>query len=287
MKVSHLTRFILNASNVAKQAAHKARRQAQPWVVGLARLGFVAKGIVYAVIGFLALQAALGSGGQTTDSQGALYKIAQQPFGRILLALMALGLIGYALWRFVQAAVDTENKGSDAKGMVKRIGYAGIGLIHCGLAFTAFKVIQGSAGGGSTEQSWTARLLSQPLGQWLVGIVGLVLIGAGLYSCYQAYSTKFREKLKTEEMSRTEDAWVTRAGRLGLGARGLVLGITGWFFMRAALQTDPGQSGGLERVLDTLAGQLYGRWLLGGMAVGLIAYGLYALAEARYRKIYM
>jgi hypothetical protein len=255
--------------------------------MGLARLGFAAKGIVYAVIGFLALQAALGAGGQTTDSQGALYQIAQQPFGRILLVLMGIGLIGYAIWRFVQAAVDPDNNCSDAKGILKRIGYAGIGLIHCGLAFTAFAIVSGSSGGGSSEQRWTAKLLSQPLGQWLVGIVGLVIVGAGLYSCYQAYTRKFREKLKTGEMSHTENIWVTRAGRLGLGARGLVLAIIGWFFIRAARQTDAGQSGGLEQVLDTLAGQLYGRWLLGGMAVGLISYGIYALAEARYRRIYM
>jgi hypothetical protein len=282
-----LTRIIVNTSHVAQQAAHKAKRQAQPWVVGLARLGFAAKGIVYAVIGFLALQAALGAGGQTTDSQGALHQIAQQPFGRILLVIMGFGLIGYALWRLVQAVVDPESNGSDAKGIIKRIGYAGIGLIHCGLAFTAFAIALGAARGGSSEQTWTAKLLSQPLGQWLVSIVGLVVMGAGLYSCYQAYSTKFREKLKTEEMSHTQDTWVTRAGRFGLGARGVVLAIIGWFFIGAARQTDPGRSGGLERVLDTLAGQLYGRWLLGGMAVGLIAYGIYALAEARYRRIYM
>jgi uncharacterized membrane protein YidH (DUF202 family) len=277
----------VDPSHIAQQTAHKVKRRAKPWVEGLARLGFVAKGIVYVVIGFLALQAALTAGGQTTDSQGALFQIAQQPFGRILLVIMGLGLIGYALWRFVQAAVDPENNGLDAKGIVKRIGYAGIGLIHCGLAFTAFRIVLGSAGAGSSEQTWTAKLLSQPLGQWLVIILGLMVISAGLYSCYQAYSTKFRERLKTDEMSHTEDTWVTRAGRLGLGARGLVLGIIGGFFIRAARQTDAGQSGGLEQVLDMLADQLYGRWLLGGMAVGLIAYGLYSLAEARYRRIYM
>jgi hypothetical protein len=200
---------------------------------------------------------------------------------------MGFGLIGYALWRFVQAGIDPENKGSDAKGIMKRIGYAVSGLIHCGLAFTAFQIALGSAGSGSSEQNWTAKLLSQPLGQWLVGIVGLVVIGAGLYSCYQAYSAKFREKLNTAQMSHSEDTWVTRAGRLGLAARGLVLAIVGWFFIRAAQQADPGQSGGLERVLDMLANQLYGRWLLGAIAAGLIAYGIYALAEARYRRIYL
>ncbi|HEX8237548.1 MAG TPA: DUF1206 domain-containing protein [Abditibacteriaceae bacterium] len=293
----NLTRSPVNASHIAQQTAHEAKRQVRPWVVGLARMGFAAKGIVYGVIGFLALRAALGAGGQTTNSQGALYQIAQQPFGRILLVCMGLGLIGYALWRFVQAAVDPENKGSDAKGTMKRIGYAVSGFIHCGLAFSAFGIVLGSAGGssaggssaggGSSQQHWTAKLLAQPLGQWLVGIVGVLIFGAGLYSCYLAYNAKFREKLNLAQMSHTEDTWITRAGRLGLCARGLLLGIIGWFFMRTAQQADPGQSGGLDRALDMLANQLHGRWLLGGVAVGLIAYGLYALAEARYRRIYL
>jgi hypothetical protein len=277
----------VNPSHIAQQTAHTAKRQARPWVIGLARLGFAAKGIVYAVIGFLALQAAIGAGGQTTTPQGALYKIAQQPFGRMLLVLMGLGLIGYALWRFVQAAVDPDNNGSDAKGVVKRIGYAANGLIHCGLAFTAFGIVLRSSSNGSSQQDWTAKLLSQPLGQWLVGMLGLLVISVGLYACYSAYSTKFREKLNIAEMSHTEDTWITRAGRIGLAARGAVLIITGWFFINAARQSDPGQSGGLDRALDMLSNQSYGRWLLGAMAAGLIAYGIYALAEARYRKIYL
>jgi hypothetical protein len=117
--------------------------------------------------------------------------------------------------------------------------------------------------------------------------VGLVIIGIGLHACYLAYSAKFREKLNTAQMSHTEDTWITRVGRAGLGARGVVLLIIGWFFLRAARQADPGQSGGLDRALDTLASQPHGRWLLGMVAAGLIAYGIYALAEARYRRIYI
>jgi hypothetical protein len=276
----------VKAAHIAQHTAHNAKQQARPWVVRLARLGFAAKGIVYAVVGMLSLRVALGAGGQTTNSQGALYQIAQQPFGRILLLLMGLGLSGYALWRLVQAGVDPENKGSDAKGIIKRIGYAVNGLIYAGLALSAFRIVLRS-GGGSSQQSWTAKLLSQPFGQWLVGIVGVVIIGIGLHTCYLAFTAKFREKLNTAEMSHTEDTWITWIGRAGLGARGVVLLLIGWFFIRAARQADPGQSGGLSRALDTLAGQHYGRWLLGGVAVGLIAYGIYALVEARYRRIYL
>ena len=277
-----------STQNAGQQAAQQAKTQARPWVVGLARLGYAARGVVYAVIGVLAFQAALGAGGQTTDSQGALFKIAQQPFGRVMLGVVGLGLLGYALWRFVQTALDPEGKGTDAKGIAQRFGYALSGLIYASLALTAFRIVVGSnSGGGSTQQDWTVRLLSTTGGQLLLGAVGVAIIGAGLYSFYQAVSAKFREKLKTQEMSHTEDVWITRLGRAGFAARGVVWSIIGWFFVRAATQVDAKEAGGLAQALDTLASQPQGLWMLGLVACGLIAYGAYALAEARYRKIYL
>lgn len=277
-------------SHEASNKAHEAKREAEPWVIALARFGYAAKGIVYGVIGILAFQAAFGAGGQTTDTRGALREIVQQPFGRILLGIIGIGLLGYVLWRFVQAGLDPEGKGSDAKGIVKRIGYAASGFAYAGLALAAFQILTGSGsggGGGQSQQHWTARLLAQPFGQWLVAIVGLIIIGIALNAFYVAYSAKFREKLKMGEMSSAEDTWVTRIGRAGLAARGVVFALVGWFFIQAALQSDASETGGLGKALSTLAGQPYGPWLLGLVALGVIAYGLYAIAEARYRKIYM
>jgi hypothetical protein len=270
-----------NAEAAARRAAHN------PWVERLARLGFAAKGIVYITVGVLATQAALGSGGATTDTQGAIATIGQQPFGRVLLGVLALGLLGHALWRFVEAAIDPERKGGDAKGIAKRIGYAVLGVVYVGLALTAVRLISGSgnSGGGST-QDWTARLMAQPFGRWLVGLLGLIVLGVGLYQFYQSYSAKFREKLKLGEMSQTEQRWAIRSGRFGLAARGVVFGIIGGFLVQAALQYNPDKAQGLGGALQTLSQQRFGPWLLGIVAIGLIAYGLYMLISARYRRIF-
>lgn len=276
----------MTASPSAQQKVNDAKRQAKPWVVGLARWGHVAKGIVYVIIGVLAFQAAFGLGGQTTDSSGALHKIGGQPFGRVLLGLVGVGLIGYALWRLVEAALDPENKGSDAKGIGQRLGYAFSGLAYGALALTAFRIVLHVRGGnGSSQQDWTAKLLAQPMGQWLVGLVGLIVIGVGLSALAKAYTAKFREHLKIGEMSADQAAWVTRVGRVGYAARGVVLCIIGGFFLQAARQHNARKTGGLDEALDVLARQPYGPWLLGLVATGLVAYGLYAVAEARYRKI--
>ena len=271
-----------------QNTAHQAKRQVRPWIEGLARAGYAARGIVYIVIGILAFQSAFSAGGQTTGSQGALHTIAGQPFGRILLGVVGVGLLGYALWRWVEAAFDPENKGSDAKGVFQRIGSALSGLAYAGLALTAFRIVVGATGGKtSSQQDWTARLLSQPLGQWLVVLLGLVVIGLGLNAFSKAFTAKFRDKLKTGEMGAVQNTWITRAGRAGYGARGVVWVMIGWFLVQAGRHSNPRETRSLPQALDTLAAQPYGPWLLGAVAAGLVAYGLYALAEARYRKIYL
>ena len=262
--------------------------QKSKWIEKLARFGYVAKGIVYAIVGLLAVQVALGNGGKTTDTKGALATIAAQPFGKFILALVAFGLIGYVVWRFVQAIQDPDHRGHDADDIVRRIGYGISGLIYASLAFTAIQLILNanqSASGGSTKQTWTARLLAQPFGQWLVGVIGAIIIGYGFYQFYKAYKAKFRQKMKLHEMSSTEETWATRAGRLGLAARGVVFVIIGFFVIQAARQYDTSEVKGLDGALSTLAQQPYGPWLLGIVAIGLIAYGIYMFAQAEYRRI--
>ncbi len=257
------------------------------WLERLARFGYISKGIVYAVVGFLALQAAVGSGGKTTDSQGALQEIVKQPFGQILLALIAIGLIGYVIWRFVEAIKDPENNGTDAKGIAKRISYAINGIIYAGLAFTAVKLALGTGGNSNSNstQDWTARILSQPFGQWLIGTVGVLIIALGFYQFYQAFSKKLRKKLNITELSNPERKWVMTICRFGVAARGVVFCIIGWFLIQAATQYDPTQAGGLDQALQTLARQPYGPWLLGIVALGLIAYGVYMVVQARYSQL--
>jgi hypothetical protein len=273
---------------VGDQAGRAARLVAsQPWVEPLARFGYTAKGIVYGLVGILAAQAAFGSGGKTTDSRGALQTILEQPFGQFLLGLIAIGLGGYVLWSLVQAVMDTENHGTDAKGIAQRLSYVGAALVYTGLALTAARLALGSSssGGSNASQDWTARLLAQPFGQWLVGTIGAAIIGFGFYHFYRAYTAKFRRKLKLNEMSENEKAWATRMGRFGLAARGVVFGVIGFFLIQAARSSNASEVRGLGGALAALASQPYGPWLLGLVALGLVAYGIYNLVLARYRQM--
>lgn len=268
--------------------AQGAARQASPWIERLGRFGYVAKGVVYGLIGVLAVQAATGAGGQTAGSTDALERIAQARFGQFLLIALAIGLVGHALWRVVQAIMDTENKGSEAKGIATRGTYFIIGLVYGGLALSAVQIAFRSGGGGGGEasaESMTARLMAQPFGRWLAGLAGAIVIGASLYQLYRAYSASFRKQLKLQEMSSTEETWATRIGRLGFAARGVVFGLIGVFLIVAAVQGQAQEARGLGGALGTIARQRWGAWLLGVVALGLVAYGLFMMVLARYRRM--
>lgn len=259
------------------------------WFERLARLGYASKGLVYFIVGFLAAQAAFSMGGRTTDTSGALSEIVNQPFGKFLLFLVTIGIIGYALWRIVQTILDPEHQGDkmDAKRIAQRIGYALSALGYAGLALTAVKLIMGSGGGKSnTTEDLTAQILAQPFGQWLVGLAGSIVIGVGFSYFYQAYKAKFRRHFKLNEMSQTEQIWATRLGRFGIAARGIVFVIIGIFLIQAAKLSDASQTKGLGEVLAILAQQPFSPVILALVPLGLIAYGIYSVIEARYRRIF-
>jgi hypothetical protein len=273
---------------IVKEQSKQIEKTAGPWITLLARFGYAAKGVVYIIIGAIAAFAAFKGRGRTTDSQGALEEIILQPYGKYLLGAVAIGLAGYALWRFVQALNDTEDKGSGIKGIVIRIGYAIIGVVYVGLAFSAVQIILGSGGNSNNDSSskeWTATLLSQPFGQWLVGLIGLGFIAAALSHFYKAYTIKFRKKLLIDEMSKGVQTFAIRTGRFGLAARGVVFGIIGAFLIQAALHSNAGEARGLSGALSALGEQTYGQVLLGVVALGLVAYGFYMLILSRYRRI--
>src|SRR6266700_3989903 len=192
----------MNVRENANQAERMARTAATgTWMSRLARLGYATKGVVYLIIGGLAAQLAIGHGGSATDQHGALQTIYAQSFGKFLLAIVALGLLGFAVWCFIQAIYDTEGKGRDAKGIIARIGYAVVGVAYGALAFGAYQLVAGTGSGGksstTTAQDWTTLLLKQPLGVALVVFVGLVVIAVALYLFSKAYSAKFRFRLNT------------------------------------------------------------------------------------------
>jgi hypothetical protein len=249
----------------------------------LARFGYITIGVVYALIGALAVMTAIGARGSIEDPQGAIRIIAVQPFGRILVGLTALGLLGFAIWRFVEAIMDPHRKGADAQGIVARIGYTVSGLIHAALALFAGRLALGvGSGGGESAQAWTATLLAQPFGPWLVGAIGGIIIGVGLGHFYTAYKARFMAEYNLRVMSAAEQRWAKRIGRFGLAARGVTCIIIGGFLTSAAVQADPQQTKGLDAALLMLAQQSYGSWLLGIVALGLVAYGVFCFSRARY-----
>jgi hypothetical protein len=270
----------------AREQVQTAARKARPWLVWFVRAGYAAYGVVYGAVGVLALQATFGGGGKTTSQEGAFRSILLAPLGRVLLALVALGLLGYALWRLFQAIFDPDGEGTDARGITSRFDHGLNGVFHAILALTAGQLVLGFGGGdGGSPDDWTARLLAQPLGRWLAVIIGAVIIGAGLYQFYAAYKANFKEDLKLHEMSAREKKWARRTGRLAYAARGVVFIVIGVFLIQAALQTDPDKARGLGGALHALAMQPFGPYLLGAVALGLIAYGVFMFVVARYRRI--
>jgi hypothetical protein len=253
----------------------------------LARFGFVAKGVVYGLLGIMALQVAFNSGGQAPGTEDALQTIAQQPFGQLLIGLVAVGLVGYSIWLFIRAGMDADREGSDMKGLAKRAGFAVAGIVYLGLAFVAAQLALGSGGqgGGDSAASWTAQVMQQPFGRWLVGLAGLAVVVAGLFRLYQAYNIKFRQELNLDEMDSNERKWIIRFGRAGLAAQGVVLAMIGGFLVQAAIQAQPSEARGLGGALQTLLEQPFGPWLLGIVALGLLAHGIYMFILARYRRI--
>lgn len=269
----------------AGRHAERAARKAGPWIERLARIGYVAYGVVYVLVGALSVRAAFG-GGRTTGQEGAMRQVLLAPLGRVMLGMIAVGLLAYAAWRLFQGILDPEDEGNDAKGIVKRAEHVLNGVFHASLAFSAGGLALGAgSGGGNSPDDWTTRLLAQPFGRWLVVIVGAGVVGAGLYQFYKAYGADFRDELESGEMSARESRWATRTGRLGYAARGVVFCMIGVFLVRAALETDPDRARGLGGALQTLAHGPFGAYILGAVALGLLAYGAFMFVMARYRRI--
>lgn len=280
---------VQDAGRVAGSTARNAA--SSRWMTVLARFGYAMKGVVYLIIGWLAVQLAIGAGGKATDQKGALQTIAQQPFGKFLLIIVGIGLVGFAVWTVIQAWFDTERKGSNVKGIVGRLGYAVAGVSYAILAFAAFQLATGARTSSATKstttttQDVTAQLLTHSFGVALVVILGAVIIGVAFYMFAKAYTASFQRRLQLTGLSSQVRQGVIFLGRLGYAALGVIFSLVGLFLIVAAVQHNPHQARGLDGALVTLLQQPYGPLLLGIVALGLVAYGVYSFFEARYRVV--
>ena len=262
----------------------EAGRQGAKWLVRLGRLGYGAKGVVYLIIGTLAVKAALGSGGRTTDSTGAVREIGAAPFGRISLLIVAIGLLGYAGWRFVSAATDAERRGDDPSSIVLRIGEVIRGAAYGSLGVWTLRfLVQGYAESTDNVRALTYRALALPAGRSIVIGAGLGIIGYALYQLYRAATGKFLKRLDLSSAGSRTRTWIEQLGGFGVGARALVFGMIGILLARAGWEYDPSEAGGIEKSLDVIAGGPAGAVLFTTVAAGLIAFGILQLATARYR----
>jgi hypothetical protein len=259
----------------------------RPWLARLARLGMLAPGLLYVLIGALAVALALGHRQGNASRKGALNALAQHTWGLVVLALIAAGFAGYALWRFAVAALGEKVEENDDLNVGKRLWYAVRGLMYCGLCFTTVQAMTGSGGNSDTsaQRNKTAEVLSWPGGRLLVGAAGLGVVAYGIGSIYRGVTKKFADDLKLGRLSAGARTWFCRGGMFGWVARGLVLGLIGVFLVKAALSYDAKESKGLDAALATLAQQPYGRVLLAFVALGLVSFGLFYVVRARYREV--
>lgn len=256
------------------------------WVEGMGRLGLVAKGISFAIVGVLAVLLALGVGGKATDRPGAFRFLAKEPYGVALLVALALGFGSYAAWRFAQALLDRDDEGEDLKGWTKRAGCLAKGLFYAGLSVLAISFVTGPRGESASEPEWTARVFEYPLGRWAVGVFGLGLLAYGIWNGYRSITGRYLKHMRTGKMERDDVRPLVKVvGFLGHLARMVLFSMVGVFLLRAAFRYDPEEAIGIDGALGKLAGQPGGPIWLAAAAAGLFAYGLFSVAQARYRDI--
>jgi hypothetical protein len=253
----------------------------------LTRTGFVARGVIYAIIGGLAIQVATHTTpGSPTNQRGALETIEKQPLGHWLLIVVAAGLGAYAIWRFVQAYVGHGPEGGGDGSTFGRISAAASGCAYLAMCALAVSILTGaSSQSSSSPHKSAAGVLGWPGGQLIVGVAGAIFLGVGLYQGYKGVSRKFLDDDKTEEMGPLVERWITISGVIGHLARMVAFGLIGVFVIKAAVDYAPKNAVGLDGALEKLARQTYGPFLLAVVAAGLIAFGVFSIAEARYRRI--
>ena len=270
-----------NASQGAQRAASSRLYQYA------ARAGYVARGVLYAYMGYAALKIAQTGSGQPADQKASLIVIAGFPLGKFILVVGVVAIAAYSVWGFFRAIYDPLHKGSDPQGIATRLGFAWSGLSYLILAFFAFGLLTNHATGGQPDgmQQMAAKLLSVPAGVFLTEAAGLIGVAAGIGQFYEAYSARFKKDEKRSQMSEAERKVTDALGRAGFVARGIVFGLMGWFIFLAGRQHNPGKASGFTGIFTFILAQPFGRALLAAVALGIIALGLHSIVLARYIRL--
>lgn len=262
----------------------RARRWSRgPAFRGLARAGLVARAVIYLLIGWIAILVAVAHSTRRPNQEGALQLLAGKPYGSISLWLLGIGFAGYALWRLSEVAFGATGEGKGAGPRAKSLARA---VVYAYLSYLTFQVIAHSAGNETrTQRDLTASVMRHPGGQWLVASVGLIVVVVGVMLIAEGVRRTFMKYLMTSRMTAKVRRVVERLGRIGVTARGVAFAITGALIVDAAVTFRPSKSGGLDTALLTLRGEPFGEFLLLVVAVGLVIFGVYGLAESRWRRV--
>jgi hypothetical protein len=258
-----------------------------PLLEAMTRLGYGVRGLIYMIVGLLAVQVALGKGGALASPQGAIAAIGKQPSGLILLWVVLVGIISYSVWGIIRAFLDPLHKGNDTKGLLIRFGFFASALGYAFLAFSTYGYITGSSqsADGSQTQKFISLIMAMPFGRWAIGILGLIVVAVGLYQIYLGFTAGFDKQFQTYALTSKEIKLTTDVGRFGTSARGVVFAVVGGLIGLAAYQANPKQPVGIDAALATLLHQPYGIWLLGVIAAGLMAFGFYSMLSAAWFRL--
>lgn len=277
----------MNTGSLAQTGRFRSKRAARGSVAeGAARAGFTARGVIYLLVGVLALQIAFGDGKRQADRGGALAALSDKPFGAVVLWALGIGLVGMALWRLSEAVFGAV--GPDGHKAGKRLSSAARCVFYAFVAYSVLSFAAGSGGSGSSDkqsQDVTARVLGVTGGQWLVGVAGVGIAVAGVWIAVKAVRRSFHDKLKLAEMSRRTRKFVDVTGVGGGVSRGLVFAAAGAFAVRAAVDYEPKKVKGLDDTLRSFAETPLGPWLLVCVAAGFVLFGLFSFAMARWRRV--
>ena len=260
-----------------------------PYIKKLSQLGFYTKGFLFIVIGILAIMVAIGEkGGQLADPTGALSRVAQASYGKVILLIFIAGAFGHGAWNVLRGVADVDNAGNNFQGILKRIIAAGVGIFYFFLAWTAWSIVltaNVAVANGTVQRTFTTIVLALPFGAILIGLIGFIIIGAGVNECYSGFTGKFQENFKQYKLEGNSRNIITFLGFMSFLTRALIFALIGWFLISAAIKSNPNEAIGMDGALLTLAQSYYGQILLFIASAGLICQGVLSLYEAKYRRI--